>query len=235
MKTVVLACETIAAEVMKAAGETKTTFPIFWVESGLHNTPERLKKQLQSDLDRIDNVDYILLLLGYCGNAILNLVSRKSKLVIPKVDDCISMLLGGNEKRNALNKEAMAYYLTEGWLQHDNNLWAEYQHCLKKYGLERTRRLYQIMLGRYKNLNVIDTGAYDLKAFLPLSSLIAAELNLTHQVVKGTLSIIKKALLGQWDEDFAIIECGEPVTLLNMGLGNNYAAPDQLQMGNLGF
>ena len=146
MKTVVFACETIAAEVMKAAGETKTNFPIIWVESGLHNTPEKLKNQLQSDLDRIDNVDYIMLLLGYCGNAILNLVSRKSKLVIPKVDDCISLLLGGNMKRNALNKQAMAYYLTRGWLQHDNNLWAEYQHCFDKYGPERTRRLYQIML-----------------------------------------------------------------------------------------
>ena len=72
------------------------------------------------------------------------------------------------------------------------------------------------------------------KPSLPLSSLIAAELNLTHQVVEGNLSIIEKALRGQWDDQFAIIECGEPVTMQNMGLVDNYA-PDQVQMGNLGI
>ncbi|MEW5784078.1 MAG: DUF1638 domain-containing protein [Bacillota bacterium] len=232
-KTVVLACETISEEVLFTANSVQTPFPIIWVESGLHNNPDRLKKQLQADIRRIDNADYILLLFGYCGNSILDLVSENSSLVIPKADDCISLLLGGNKPRNSLNAKAMAYFLTNGWLQHENNLWSEYQYCLKKYGIERTRKLYQMMLGNYHSLNVINTGAYNLEELLPVTKQIAAELGLTHTVVEGSLGLIEKALRGQWDDEFAIIEPGRPVSLHNLGVLEKQP-PGQLKIGNPG-
>ena len=233
MKTVVLACETIAEEIMLAASTVKSPFPIVWVESGLHNNPDKLRKQIQADIDRIDNADYILMLFGYCGNSLLDLVCLKSRLVIPKADDCISLLLGGNTERNRLNKQAMAYFLTNGWLRHENNLWNEYQQCLAKYGPERTRNLYRIMLNNYKNLNVIATGAYDLHKLTPLTEKIAEALDLNHTVVKGSLRLVEKALAGQWDDEFIILEPGQPVTLQNLGiLGDN--APDRLKISNVG-
>ena len=215
MNTVALGCETIIDEIKRSAAEIDSQIPIRWIESGLHNSPERLRSYLQNEITSLESedLDYILLLFGYCGNALLGLTSAKCRLVIPRVDDCISLLLGGNKKRNELSEKAMAYYLTKGWLRHNNNLWNEYHYCLRKYGPQRTREIYRIMLGNYKNLNVIETGAYNLADILPQTKELAGALGLEHEIVRGSLGIIHKALLGEWDSDFAIIEAGIPISL----------------------
>ncbi len=215
MRTIALACETISDEIKLAAEQVGSRIPIRWIESGLHNSPERLRQYLQQEISSVEqlNPENILLLFGYCGNALLGLVSAKCRLVIPRIDDCISLLLGGNRRRNELSREAMAYYLTKGWLRHENNLWHEYHHCLEKFGPERSRQIFGLMLGKYKNLNVIKTGAYDLEDILPQTRELARALNLRHQVIDGSLELIHKALREEWDEDFAIIEPGAPVTL----------------------
>lgn len=215
MNTVALACETIIDEIKRAAEEIDSQIPIRWIESGLHNSPEKLRSYLQDEIDSLESsdVDNILLLFGYCGNALLGLTSSRCRLIVPRVDDCISLLLGGNKVRNALSEKAMAYYLTKGWLRHNNNLWNEYHYCLRKYGPRRTEEIYRIMLGNYKNLNVIETGAYNLDDILPQTEELAGALGLEHEIVSGSLQIIHKALLGKWDDDFAIIEAGDAVDL----------------------
>ncbi|NLA26520.1 MAG: DUF1638 domain-containing protein [Firmicutes bacterium] len=220
LNTVALACETIIDEINRSAAEINSKIPIRWIESGLHNSPERLRNHLQDEITTLesDDLDYILLLFGYCGNALLGLVSAKCRLVIPRVDDCISLILGGNNKRNELSKKEMAYYLTKGWLRHDKNLWNEYHYCLRKYGQQRTHEIYRIMLGNYKNLNVIATGAYNLADILPQTKELAGALGLEHKVIDGSLDIIRKALLAEWDDDFAIIEAGDPVSLETLRL-----------------
>ncbi len=215
MNTVALACETIIDEIKRSAEEIDSRIPIRWIESGMHNSPEKLRSFLQDEINSLESSDLynILLLFGYCGNALLGLTSSSCRLVIPRVDDCISLLLGGNKIRNALSEKAMAYYLTRGWLRHDNNLWNEYHYCLRKYGPQRTEEIYRIMLGNYKNLNVIETGAYNLADILPQTEELAGALGLEHEIVGGSLHIIHKALLGKWDDDFAIIEPGRAVDL----------------------
>ncbi len=232
MKAIALACETIADEVRLAVQETNSTIPVCWIKSGMHNTPDRLKQHLQSEINRIDNVDGILLLFGYCGNSLLGLTSEKCRLIIPRVDDCISLLLGGNSQRNTLNDKAMGYFLTKGWLQHENNLWSEYNYCLNKYGPERTRQIYHVMLHSYKNLNVIKTGAYSLEELLPLTKQIARELALEHAVVEGSLNLICQAFRGEWDHQFVIIEPGRQVTLYNLGILDETEQPG-FKMSNL--
>lgn len=219
MKAIALACETIADEVRLAARETRSTIPICWVKSGMHNYPIQLKQHIQAEINRVENVDHILLLFGYCGNSLLGLKSDICHLVIPKVDDCVSLLLGGNAQRNNLNDQAMGYYLTKGWLSHEYNLWSEYNYCLQKYGSERTSRIYRVMLHNYKRLNVINTGAYNLDDLLPLTGQIARELELDHTIVDGSLDLLGQALKGEWtNHRFVVIEPGEEVTMYNLGI-----------------
>lgn len=215
MPTIALACETISDEIKLCAEKVGSQIPIRWIESGLHNSPEKLRRYLQEEITaaEIREPDYILLLFGYCGNALLGLRSRRAPLVIPRVDDCISLLLGGNRRRHELNEKAMPYYLTKGWLRHENNLWYEYHFSLKKYGLKRTREIYRLMLGGYKNLFVIQTGAYDPEEILPQTRDLAAALYLQHRVIEGSLRLIEKALLKEWDDDFTIIEAGSTIDL----------------------
>lgn len=217
MRTVAIACQTIHGEIMQAVQSVKSEYPIIWLESGLHNTPKKLNCRLQAEIEKLDNVNNILLVFGYCGNALLDLVSLKAKLIFPKVDDCISLLLGGNTKKNLLNKEAAAYYLTRGWLSYENNIWDEFTHCVNRFGYDKAQNIFKIILNNYVNLNVIDTGADDLTELLELTDRIASELGLQHQIVPGTLKILQKAFSGRWDEDFAVIEPGKVIDYYDLG------------------
>jgi hypothetical protein len=201
VKTVILACNTIKDELEKAALEIDCQYPFRWVESGLHLRPDSLRQRMQEELDSITGVERVLLGFGFCGNAAVGLVSRDYELIIPKVDDCISLLLGSMENREQCSKSGAIYFLTKGWLEGELNIWKEYQAVLARFGPERTERIYQRMLAHYKFLGLIDTGAYDLDALLPVVNEIALKLKLETCVLQGSDQYVKKLLSGPWDED----------------------------------
>lgn len=238
MGIAILACQTLQAELTLAVQETKIDFPIIYVESGLHNTPELLHKRIQDEIKRIDNVDTILLLFGYCGNSLLGIKSDKAKLVLPKVDDCIPLLLGSCEIRKNISKEMGTYFLTKGWLDYENNLLKEYERCIERYGQDRTAKIMRIMLGHYKRFMLIDTGAYPLESVLEHTQDIAARLNLYHEVTPGSLRLFYKLLRGEWDEEFLVLEPGKVVTINDI-CGSGDAAQTQISQGesltNLGM
>ncbi len=205
VKTVILACNTIRDEFAKAALETGCNHPFRWVESGPHLRPESLRLRLQEELDRISEADRVLLGFGYCGNAVTGLISRNYELVIPRVDDCISLLLGSKENRALCSKSGGIYFLTKGWLEGEFNIWKEYQAVLARFGPKRTERVFRRMLAHYQFLGLIDTGAYNLDALIPLVREIASTLKLQTRVLPGSDQYLKKLLSGPWNEDEFII------------------------------
>ncbi len=202
---------------MLVADELKVDYPILWIESGQHQTPEKLNKGIQNQIDRAGNVDNILLLFGSCGNSLYGLRSEEARIIFPRVDDCISLFLGGNVQKKDLDSKGHSYYLTKGYLENEANIWTDYTHSLAKYGQQKTRRLMRIILKNYERLRVIETGAYNLDEFVAKTKDIASELELEHEVVKGSLHILYKALRGEWDKDFVIIQAGEAVDYPHLG------------------
>ena len=213
MGTVLLACRTIEGEVLKAASETAFAGEVRWIESGLHNRPEVLRGRLQEELDRIEGAGTVLLAFGYCGNSVVGLTAGDFRLVLPRADDCITILLGSCERRKEVSAEVGTYFLTEGWLEHETNLWAEHQASVRKWGAERAERLRARMLAHYGRLAVVETGAYDLPAFVERTRPIAEELKLDHAVIPGTLRLLGKLLTGPWDEEFLSLAPRETVTV----------------------
>lgn len=211
MKTVAIACQTIEDEINAINNTLPNPSPIVWVESGLHNFPDQLKERIQQEIDKINGVENILLLFGYCGNSIEGLVASHARLVVPKVEDCISLLLGGNQIRQALSREIPAFYLTDGWLRYEKNIYWEYEQCLKKYGEARSLRIFRTMFAHYSNLNFIDTGCYDLTSVMSKTAEFAAKLDLKQGIVTGTLKLITKALMEEWDDDFLMVPQGVPI------------------------
>jgi hypothetical protein len=221
LRTAILACQTLKAELTLAIKETRVDFPIIYVESGLHKTPELLHNRIQEEINRIDNVDVILLLFGYCGNSLLGIKSDKTKLVLPKVDDCIPLLLGSCEARKNITKEMGTYFLTQGWLEYEDNLLREYDRCIKRYGQSRTAKIMKILLGHYKRFMLIDTGAYPVENVLPQTQELAERLNMCHEVIPGSLRLFYKLLRGEWDEEFLILEPGKAVAMSDICSGSN--------------
>ena len=224
MRTVILACHTICDELEKAARETNCDHPFIWVESGLHLRTDLLRRRLQEELDRIEGVERVLLGFGFCGNSVLGLTTGAFELIFPKVDDCITWLLGSQEYRKQCFQQGGVYFLTKGWLEGEANIWKEYLAVLARFGPERTERIYRIMLAHYRTLGLIDTGAYDPMDLLPHVEKIAATLKLEPRILQGTVALLKDFLCGPWNEkDYAIIP---PLTTIELAhLGFDGAAP----------
>lgn len=213
MRTVAIACRTLEDEINAVVKTLPGCCPIRWIESGLHNYPSRLRERIQREIDIIDEVENILLLFGYCGKSIEGLRAPRCRLVVPKVDDCISLLLGGDQVRLDLGCQFKCYYLTGGWLRYENNIFHEYRHSVEKFGPAKALRIFRVMLANYSSLCFIDTGTYDLDRVMAKTAEFAAGLNLAQKVVPGTLRLIVKAFSEEWDEDFLKVPPNVPLQL----------------------
>ena len=116
--------------------------PVVWLESGLHNNPAHLHERLQEELDKITGQELVIMAFGFCGNSVLHLKTGNYTLILPRVDDCISLLLGSVSVKAALNHTNPTYFLSKGWMKGERNIWVEYQYTVKKYGIETGREIF---------------------------------------------------------------------------------------------
>jgi len=216
VNTVVIACNILKEELDKVLAETGCAFPLQWVDThDTHVRPDDLRIQLQEAFDALQGVDRVLLAFGTCGNALLGLQTRDFQLVFPKVDDCISLLLGSCARRQEIAREAQSYFLTKGWADSPLNIWENYQkeriRLRARWGEERAERLLKatILPDHYKRLVLIDTGAFSVEEVQPKTEAMAQGLGLRHEVLPGTTDYLNRLLLGPWDEDFVCIGPGE--------------------------
>lgn len=213
MKCILIACKTIEQELLAAMAQTGCTYDILWLESGLHNWPDRLRSRIQELLDRCTEYDTVLLALGFCGNSVVGLKTHDFRLVLPRCDDCITLLLGSLSRRLAVKG---AFFFTEGWLKGEMNIWKEYQMCIARYGEERGKLIFEELLAHYKQVVLVDTGCFDRESLERQIKEIAAELGLDYARMDGTLSHLQQLLTGPWEEDRFVL--AEPNSTLTIGM-----------------
>jgi len=218
VNTVVIACNVIKEELNKAMADTGCTHSVQLVDTQeTHVWPDKLKVQLQEVFDGLQGVDRVLLGFGYCGNALLGLHTRNFELIFPKVDDCISLLLGSCARRKEVAQEAQSYFMTKGWADSPMNIWESYQkerpRLVARWGEERAERLLRTTLipEHYKRLVLIDTGAFSLEEVQPKTEAMAQGLSLRHEVIPGTTDYLRRLLQGPWEEGFVRIGPGKTV------------------------
>lgn len=205
MKTLIIACQTLENELNHAMGICNCDYDIKWFETGLHNVPKNLCSALQEYIDAASDYDKILLCMGLCGNAVVGLNSGAHTLVLPRVDDCISLMLGSDEARQNIPDAGLTYFMTEGWLKGELNIWGEYQRTIATYGEEEGELIFDMMLGHYKALALIDTEAYDISAVEAQMPEIAAALKLNYRKLRGSTQYLEDLLNGNWNKQRFII------------------------------
>ncbi len=210
MKTAVIACRTIEDELRFAMERTGIEYPILWLEQGLHNVPEKLNAALQSALEEA-GAERVLLGMGFCGNAVKGLHVPVQELILPRVDDCISLLLGSVQRRLEVSREYAAYFFTEGWLRGERNIWVEHQHMLETYGEELTEELEKSMFGHYRTLGLLDCGVKPVDGLVEGTKMIADGLHLTQQVIPATVRYLEELLTGPWPEKRFLVLSGGAV------------------------
>lgn len=199
MKTVIISCRTIEDEVNAAIRLTGVDYPVLWLESGLHNTPALLLERLQELVDSVD-AERVLLAMGFCGNSYKGLKLGGFEMIVPRADDCISLLLGGVDKRMAVSRELAAYFFTEGWMRGERNIWEEYKFTVEQYGEEMAETVMEMMYSHYRTIALLDTGVGDMDALAEKVRPLSEALHLEQKRISATLDYFTQLFLGPWDD-----------------------------------
>lgn len=183
------------------------------LDFGLHTNPGSLKAVLQTAIDAsAGTADEVILGYGLCSMAVVGLRANGCTLVVPHVDDCISIFLGSREEyQRQIKAEPGTYYLTKGWIEVGDTPFKEYDRLVEKYGAARADRLIRLSIKHYTRLALIDTGRGDMEPYRAYTRRLAERWDLRFEELQGSNSLIRKLLNGPWDDEFVVVPPGETI------------------------
>ncbi len=211
-RTLVMACATVIEEMLPfmPEGMEHTVF-----DFGLHIIPQKLRETLQEAINKVaGKYDTVILGYGLCSQALVGIQANGCRLVVPRVDDCISIFLGSRAAYiHQCRAEPGTYYLTKGWIEVGDTPFSEYARMVERYGKELAEQIYKMMMGNYKRLALINTGHYELEKYREYTRRTAEQFGLRFEEIEGSTALIKKMVLGPWDEEFVVLEPGQTFAL----------------------
>lgn len=199
MRTKILSCRTLEPEVRLAMEKCGCGFELEVLQENNHDVPARLRQNIQKKLDSMEDVDRVLLAFTTCGGTMVGLQTGNYELVIPRLDDCLSLLMGSMARRKEVLEGGFGLFVTKSWLENENNTAAQLERIRSKYPEARAKKIIEVMYGNFDSFNVIDTGAYDVHTVLPRTEALARQLGLKHRIVPGTTGYLEELLQGPYD------------------------------------
>jgi len=222
-----IGCEVLAREIYACAAFSPHVADVELLLKGLHETPERLRASLQERILAVDKeYDAVLLAYGLCGRSIAGLTAGRVPLVVPRVHDCITLYLGSRQRYNReFGAVPGTYWYTADYMQRSRDgetvgLGSEdvsrrkYEEFVAKYGKENADYLTEVMGGwraNYSRAVLIHMGlGGDEEAEVQCRA--EAEKNgWEFKLIEGDLTLIRKLIAGDWDEDFLIVPPGHRI------------------------
>jgi len=164
---VIIACKVLQSALEEMLSERLRKRAQF-MDYGLHRVPARLNQTLQSAIDAIEIPGRIVLGYGLCGNGLDGITAGRHTLIIPKVDDCIALLLGSRHSYlREMEKAPGTYYLTKGWLESGSDPLKEYREYTEQYGAEEAAWIMDQQYRNYERLVFIAHSQTDLDTYRP--------------------------------------------------------------------
>lgn len=217
-KFLCIACEVIARPIYLSAAHSSYIIDIELIDRGLHNQPRDLKACIQSHIDHAEGRGYNAILLGYglCGNGTEGLEARSVQLVLPRVHDCISLLLGDPKRyQDQFDQHPGTFWYSQDFLERSDNdnkyaamgfvsdeeLSKQYDSNVVKYGKENADYLMEVMSGwqsHYQRAVFIDLGIIDLADSQKQVQLDAKQRGWTYEAMVGDLLLFRQLLNGDW-------------------------------------
>ena len=228
MRFKLIACEVLAREVYLCAARSCHIIDVELVEKGLHNTPEKLRVELQErvDVTPIHRYDAVLLGYGLCGNALSGLAARDVQVVAPRAHDCITLYLGSRQTYNQeFADNPGTYYYTADYIERTSSdkeglamalgsavstdIQAVYEEYVKKYGQDNADYLMEVMGAwseHYSRAAYIDQEETRFLGCEQLAREEARRRNWTYKSIPGSLVLFQQLTSGAWPPgDFLIV------------------------------
>jgi hypothetical protein len=165
MPTVIIACRVLQSMLEELAPAEESDRAIF-MDYGLHRQPGKMTHELQEKIDSIETPSLILMGYGLCGKGLAGIKSGRHTLKIPRVDDCIAILLGSREAyRREFSAVPGTYYLSKGWLESGSHPLKESEEYAQKYGTEKTDWIMDQQYQHYERLALVGHSQNDLETY----------------------------------------------------------------------
>lgn len=213
MKSKVFACYTLADEFQKIL---PPEIDLELLPYGLHREPQKLQVELQQRIDADIEHDTLLFGYGLCSYGVVNLHSERHTLVIPRVHDCISILMGARQIYDReFEKCPGSIYLSKGWIDQGAEPLAEFKRYAETYGEENAQWMIDAQYSNYQRVVFIDTGVGNSEELAKYSSEVAKYIKVDYQKQLGSWRLIQKLIQGDWDEEFVVNPPGRMVMQRN--------------------
>ena len=216
MSTVILTCETLSDHINAAQEKCNTNFPVIWLDRRLHVEPSHMRDHIIGKLSELSQeVDTVLVAMGFCGGSWQD-VSCDKRLIIPRVDDCVTIAMTKTDIFNPCTKEPGHMYLF-GHGGSGFSIKGIHDQLMDEHDPETAEFLFDSFFAHYSHLDIIDTGLYDCysEEYVIQAQADADLINADLGYVSGGNRILEKLVTGCWDEQFLIVL---PETKITQGL-----------------
>ena len=224
----VIACKALLRETCSFVARSEHTIDVEFFGFAFHDEPDKLRTEVQRLVDASEGYDAIALAMGLCGNGCAGLVARSTPLVLPRVDDCIVLLLGSRQRYDRDHSASPGtYYFPSGWLERMGPD-GEKAEDFSKEGQRRIRAYYVTRFGEdnadyllsvlhdwkssYSRGCLIDSGLVSegrLRLLAEQAREIAESNGWRYDELPGDPHLIRKLIHGEWPvEDFLIVPPG---------------------------
>lgn len=231
-----IACEIYYRELCLLAAQSPDIIDLVFLSKGLHDIgTEKMRARLQENIDQTppDKYNAILLAYGRCNNGTVGLLTGNNKVVIPRLHDCIGVLLGSAARHQKwFNDHPGTFYRSSGWIERDFipsdsvmrqlGLDLSHEELVEKYGAENASFIIG-QLGNwtdtYTDLAYIDMGLTIDQEYIELTRKEAQEKKLNFLRLAGDMTLLRNLVNGNWPEsDFLIAEPGSIILSDDNGL-----------------
>ena len=215
MKKAIVTCSSLQEFVEAVQDRTGGTDPVYTVDRQYHVEPEQMKQRVRSCIEQIPaEYDTILIAMGFCGG-VWDHVAFDRRIVIPRVDDCVSLLLQTDDRYIPNRKEPGHLYLYETRPEDFSALHLMRDASAADPELAGVGRelLFHMWFDNYRHMDIIDTGLNDCYAesYVQAAQDNADQIGAALDYVQGSLRMLEKLLTGVWDEQFLVAEPGHVI------------------------
>lgn len=232
MRLKCIACDVLARPVYLAAARSPHSVDVELKPFGLHLHPKNLLQTLQAELDQAGAsglYDAVALAYGLCGNAANGLRAAGIPLVMPRAHDCITLFLGSRERyAQEFQTCPGTYWYVQDFVARSQDtsvplsiggmtsgdVDAVYAEYVEKYGRDNADYLMDAMKewqAHYERAGYVDTGLGQEDEAVRRAQADAWQNGWRFERLAGDLTLIKRLLEGDWNEDFLVLEPDQEV------------------------
>jgi hypothetical protein len=195
LPVVILSCQVLEDLLVRLLPEEMAR-GVIYMDYGLHRVPNKMTWTLQDALNSIQEPSLVVLGYGLCGNGLRGLKAGEHTLLVPRVDDCIALLLGS---RRAYIRQFEAvpgtYYLSKGWLESGSHPLLEYQEYVPKYGAKEAMWIMDQQYQHYERLVMVAHQQADLEAYRSQAQEVARfceRWNMRYEEILGSDAYVRR-------------------------------------------